>query len=115
MLKRVAISHRLMLFLPILLVVLAVTIWFALYEQNIGPLTPIIADRLRAAESQYPATWLEEAIAMAVEYNKRSWRYVETIQQRWEANGKDEGPERRHDEADDPNSFFRSKYAHIYR
>jgi methyl-accepting chemotaxis protein len=34
MLKRVAISHRLMLFLPILLVVLAVTIWFALYEQN---------------------------------------------------------------------------------
>jgi methyl-accepting chemotaxis protein len=34
MLKRVAISHRLMLFLPILMAVLAVTVWFALYEQN---------------------------------------------------------------------------------
>ena len=32
---------------------------FTLYEQNIGPLTPIIAERLRGAESEYPAYWIE--------------------------------------------------------
>src|SRR3984893_7566948 len=34
MLKRMAIAHRLMLFLPILLAVLAVTVGFALFEQD---------------------------------------------------------------------------------
>ena len=89
---------------------------FALYEQNIGPLTPIMADRLRAAETQYPVSWLEEAVRMAVEYNRRSWRYVEAILQRWQAEGKDEGLERSGSDGDgDTFSYFRSKYQHIYR
>jgi hypothetical protein len=49
---------------------------FALYEQNIGPLTPMIADRLRLAEREYPARWLREAIQIAVENNVRKWRFV---------------------------------------
>lgn len=89
---------------------------FALYEQNIGPLTPIIADRLRAAETQFPTSWIEEAIAMAVEYNKRNWRYVETILHRWEGEGKHDGTDRRVAETDsDPYGYFRSKYQHLYR
>jgi DNA replication protein len=87
---------------------------FALYEQNIGPLTPIVADRLRDAETQYPPSWIDEAIEMAVEYNKRSWRYVEAILKRWEADGKDAGLGSRPGESD-PESYFRSKYEHIYR
>ncbi|MCA9934710.1 MAG: hypothetical protein KC415_12335, partial [Anaerolineales bacterium] len=31
---------------------------FVLYEQNIGPLTPIIADELRDAEQTYPLRWV---------------------------------------------------------
>src|SRR5258708_10166318 len=45
---------------------------FSLYEQNIGPLTPILADILRDAENTYPASWVEEAMKIAVEGNKRN-------------------------------------------
>jgi DnaD/phage-associated family protein len=60
---------------------------FALYEENIGSITPIIADELRDAEERYPAEWLREAVREAVENNKRSWRYVATILRRWETEG----------------------------
>jgi DnaD/phage-associated family protein len=89
---------------------------FALYEQNIGPLTPMIAGKLEEAETEYPAEWIEEAIGLSVEYNKRNWRYVEAILQRWETEGKDDGVDRRRSEEDvDPEGYFRSKYQHLYR
>src|SRR5438105_8133169 len=43
---------------------------FALYEQHIGPLTPLLADQLRDAERLYPRRWLEEAIALAADGNR---------------------------------------------
>lgn len=52
---------------------------YRLYEQNIGPLTPMIADALREAEATYPMEWINEAIRSAVESNVRRWRYVEAI------------------------------------
>jgi len=63
---------------------------FALYEENIGPLTPMIADMLRDAEKTYPERWIVEAIRISVEANKRSWRYIEAILRRWQGEGKDE-------------------------
>ena len=68
---------------------------FILYEQNIGPLTPIIADELRDAEQTYPPRWLEEAIELAVENNVRKWRYILTILERWRQEGKQDGTGRR--------------------
>lgn len=68
---------------------------FVLYEQNIGPLTPLIADELRDAEQTYPASWLEEAIQIAVANNTRKWRYVLGILERWRQEGKDSGTHRR--------------------
>ncbi len=68
---------------------------FILYEQNIGPLTPIIADELRDAEQTYPPLWLEEAIELAVENNVRKWRYILTILERWRQEGKQDGTGRR--------------------
>ncbi|HZW03796.1 MAG TPA: DnaD domain protein, partial [Anaerolineaceae bacterium] len=56
---------------------------FLLYEQNIGPLTPMIAETLRDAERLYPADWIEEAIRIAVQKNVRNWRYVEAILRSW--------------------------------
>ncbi|MBN1201814.1 MAG: DnaD domain protein [Anaerolineae bacterium] len=64
---------------------------FTLYEQNIGPLTPLIGDQLRQAEQDYPVAWIEEAIQLAVEHNKRNWRYVLAILKRWHTEGKDRG------------------------
>ena len=52
---------------------------FRLYEQNIGPLTPLIAETLREAEQTYPIEWIEDAIRAALASNVRRWRYVEAI------------------------------------
>ena len=64
---------------------------FTLYEENIGLLTPILAERLKEAERLYPDTWLEEAVRQACAYNKRSWGYIEAILRRWRDEGKDDG------------------------
>jgi len=63
---------------------------FKLYEENIGPLTPLLSDMLREAESIYPSEWFEEAIEIAVSRNVRNWKYVEAILARWKEKGKDE-------------------------
>lgn len=85
--------------LPIALIVERPNI-FSLYEQNIGPLTPIIGDQLREAERDYPAEWIEEAIQLAVKQNKRSWRYIEAILKRWQAEGKGNGLPKQSTQAD---------------
>lgn len=65
---------------------------FVLYEQNIGLLTPMIADELRDAERHYPAEWIADAFREAVKANKRSWRYVLRILERWRVEGRGAGP-----------------------
>jgi len=72
---------------------------FVLYEQNIGPLTPLIADTLREAEATYPAAWIEEALRIAVENNVRRWRYVQAILEDWRTKGRDEREDLRQPEA----------------
>ena len=64
---------------------------FALYEQNVGMLSPMIADELREAEELYPVEWISEAIGEAVGLNKRSWRYISRILERWEHEGRGHG------------------------
>ncbi|MBP9500656.1 MAG: DnaD domain protein [Candidatus Promineofilum sp.] len=61
---------------------------FVLYEQNIGALTPMIAEELREAEQTYSPQWIEEAIRLAVTNNVRRWRYVQSILERWRQEGK---------------------------
>jgi DnaD/phage-associated family protein len=63
---------------------------YRLYEQNVGPLTPLIADALREAETEYPEDWVEDAFRIAVENNKRNWRYIQAILRRWQEKGRDE-------------------------
>ncbi len=63
---------------------------FKLYEENIGALTPLLADMLKEAEREYPGMWFEEAFEIAVSRNVRNWKYIEAILRRWKENGKDE-------------------------
>ncbi|MGC4108770.1 MAG: DnaD domain protein [Thermomicrobiales bacterium] len=63
---------------------------FRLYEQNIGALTPLIADQIIRAIEEYPADWIEDAIVEAVSYNRRSWRYITRILESWQTNGRGE-------------------------
>ena len=61
---------------------------FRLYEENIGPLTPLIADALKDAEELYSDEWIAEVIEIAVKNNKRNWKYCEAILKRWKEEGK---------------------------
>jgi DnaD/phage-associated family protein len=62
---------------------------FSLYEQNIGILTPMLVVELREAEEAYPSEWLTDAIREAVRSNKRSWRYIRAILERWARDGRE--------------------------
>lgn len=89
---------------------------YTLYEQNIGLLTPILAERLQDAESRYPMQWIEDAFREAVTNNKRNWRYIERILERWEAEGKDSGrPEKHTGRTLDPDKYTKGKYAFLFR
>jgi len=61
---------------------------FVLYEQNIGLLSPLLADQLKDAAEQYPPEWIEAAFREAVLHNKRKWSYISAILRHWEAEGR---------------------------
>ena len=61
---------------------------FVLYEQNIGLLSPLIADHLKDAADKYPQDWVEAAFREAVQHNKRNWSYISAILRRWETEGR---------------------------
>ncbi len=61
---------------------------FVLYEQNIGLLSPLLADELKDAADQYPEEWIEAAFREAVQHNKRKWSYIRAILRRWETEGR---------------------------
>lgn len=67
---------------------------FTLYEQNIGLLTPLMADTLMDAEKTYPAEWIEEAVKIAVERNARNWRFIDAILRSWKEKGRNEKDQR---------------------
>jgi DnaD/phage-associated family protein len=83
---------------------------FKLYEENIGPLTPLIADALKDAEATYQPEWIAESIELAVKNNKRSWRYCEAILKRWKEEGRAEKQDR-HDAEKDRRKYFEGEYA----
>jgi DnaD/phage-associated family protein len=72
---------------------------FKLYEENIGPLTPLIADALKDAENTYSPEWTADAIELSVKRNIRNWKYIEAILRRWKEEGRAEKQNRRDAEA----------------
>jgi DNA replication protein len=88
---------------------------FALYEQNIGIITPMIAEELKEADKLYPPGWIEEAFKEAVALNKRSWRYIARILERWASEGKDSGKHRRSIKKVDPDKYIKGRYGHLVK
>lgn len=88
---------------------------YDLYEQNIGLLTPLIAEELQQAEQAYPAEWIEDAFREAVSYNRRNWRYVRRILENWATDGRGEdGKGRRYSKgSESPSKYLGGKYAHL--
>jgi DNA replication protein len=83
---------------------------FKLYEENIGPLTPLIADALKDAEKTYKPEWVAEALGTAVKNNKRNWKYVEAILRRWKEEGHAKKQDRR-DAQEDGRRYTEGEYS----
>ena len=64
---------------------------FRLFEENIGVITPMAADKLKDMEAEYPADWIADAFEQAVVSNARSLRYVEAVLRRWRDDGRGDG------------------------
>jgi DnaD/phage-associated family protein len=82
---------------------------YSLYEQNVGPLTALLSEDLQEAEETYPPEWIEEAFREAVRLNKRSWKYIRAILERWQTEGRDEIDRRAGEE--DGRRYIEGKYA----
>ena len=67
---------------------------FKLYEDNIGPLTPMVADLLQEDARDFPADWFEDAIKEALSHNARNWSYVRAILKNWKENGREKTNEK---------------------
>ncbi len=84
---------------------------FRLYEENIGPLTPMMGELLDDAESTYPQGWVEDAIKIAVEKNIRNWRYIDAILKSWQKEGRSEKDRR--DTQEDRRKYIEGEYGDI--
>ena len=83
---------------------------FKLYEENIGPLTPLIADALKDAENIYSDEWIAEVIELAVKNNKRNWKYCEAVLKRWKEEGR-HGKKDKQDNVKSSERYTKSEFA----
>jgi DNA replication protein len=88
---------------------------FTLYEQNVGMLTPMIADELRDAEKNYPPEWIRDAIKESVLHNKRNIKYIAKILENWSVEGRTDGTYQRDSKKTGPDKYFKGKYGHMVR
>ncbi len=86
---------------------------FTLYEENIGILTPIIAEELKEAEKLYPEIWIIDAIKKAANQNKRKWSYISAILERWFTEGKYNGAHSRDTEKESQEKYAKQRYGHM--
>jgi DNA replication protein len=73
----------------------------------------MVSEYLRDALKTYPESWIRDAIKEAVALNKRSWRYIERILERWTTEGRDDGTYRGDSKKTDPDKYIKGKYGHM--
>lgn len=64
---------------------------FSAYENNIGPLAPMLSEQVGEWCDSFPLSWIIDAIKIATENNVRRANYIQSILDRWQADGKDAG------------------------
>ena len=86
---------------------------FKVYEQNIGVMSPLIAESITEALQEHPESDVIDAIRVAVEANARSWKYVTAVLRRWAVEGRDgresrgsDGKPERYSEANRSDEFI---------
>jgi DNA replication protein len=86
---------------------------FQLYEKNIGPLTPMIAEDLKDAEKTYPIDWIKDAIQIAVRKNVRHWNFVVAVLKSWKEKGRNEKDRRGREE--DRDKYIQGEYSDLIK
>jgi DnaD/phage-associated family protein len=81
---------------------------FQLYEQNIGAITPIIAEQLKDLEQDYSLGWVEEAIREARLKNITNLNYIINTLKRWKGEGLP--PSRQKQKDDDFWDYIQQEY-----
>ena len=86
---------------------------FRVYEENIGVMSPLIAESITEALQEHPESDVIDAIRVAVEANARSWKYVTAVLKRWAVEGRDttetrgsDGKPERHSETNRNDEFI---------
>lgn len=91
---------------------------YQLYEENIGPLTPMLADALKEIENLYSPEWIEDAFREAIKNNVRKLKYIEAILQTWQNEGRndrtDRGRSKKSKEEDDPYRYIKGKNSDFF-
>ena len=82
---------------------------FAVYENNVGPLTPIIVEELKHAIDLYSEDWIVDAIHHAVKSSARNWVYIEKILK----NRREEGGSAASSELQDLSSLYRRNIGRV--
>jgi DnaD/phage-associated family protein len=88
---------------------------FAIYEENIGLLTPMIAEELKDAMKLYPENWIADAIKEAVKQNARKLSYITAVLERWSKEGRSDGAYRRDTKKDDPEKYTGGEFGRFVR
>jgi len=60
---------------------------FRAYEQNIGPLTPMIRESIGQSLQDFTDAQITQAIRIAVENDARSWAFVKAVLRKWNSEG----------------------------
>lgn len=64
---------------------------FTVYQNEIGNITPFIAEKLKADIDDFTEGWVIDALKVASAKQARNLPYVEAILKRWKTEGKDAG------------------------
>jgi DnaD/phage-associated family protein len=84
---------------------------YHLYEENIGALTPLVADDLKDTEAEFGSEALADAIRYAVTAEKRSMRYIRAVLEGWRREGKLNAQAGGYSQGAENRQFLSGKYA----
>lgn len=88
---------------------------YSAYEDNIGSLTPIIANLIDDAIEEFGDDDVIEAIGIAATNGVRKWSYVDGILKKWRTNGKDAPKLSKQDKANKVLSLIRKHSRRGYK
>ncbi len=87
---------------------------FRVYEQNIGMLSPIIAEQLQDLERDFSSEWVYDAIRAAANKNKRHLSYIVAVLKSWQREGRAGQGEALTDQREEKARAFKERFAHMF-